>query len=271
MKSVKISLVPLASIEPPSLQLRDSLDPQRLQDLADSMRRVGLLQPIRVRRNADRYQIVAGHRRYLAAQQLGWTAIPALIVDVDDTRAIAESLHENLWREPLTPLEEAALCDHLHSDLQWDVDRIAAALHHSPQWVRDRLSLLELPPDCAEALHAGVVSIAVARTLAQITDPDHRASALDAARSYGMTLRHANEWVRQWREYRDRATTDATANPPIWEDVQLAAQRTLCDWCNQSVSVHDARLYRICGTCLLDLVRRCPPPAPNWIPETPLR
>ncbi|GBD30202.1 Chromosome-partitioning protein Spo0J [bacterium HR32] len=258
MKSPRVSNVPLERIAEPSLSLRQEIDPEALAELAQSMAHLGLLQPILLRREADSYRIIAGHRRYLAARQLGWATIPSIVTDADPNDAIALSLHENSLREDLSPIEEAGLVDYLHDDLGWPLERIAATLRRSESWVRERLRIASWPPDLARAVHDRVLSVAAAEPLAEIDDPEHRHRAIDAARTHGMTRQHAMEWLRQYRQYAAAVGRGEDARPPAWDDVQRAAYVTRCDTCGQETHVDSARLIRVCHRCLQALAHAVP-------------
>jgi len=250
VKPPKISTISLDLIDPPDLQLRDSMDPQKLRDLADSIAKRGLINPIQLRPTNGRYAIVAGHRRYVAHQDLHRTHIPAVILDATQAEALATSLHENLFREDLTPLEEAALIAHLLDGQGLDPPTIARALGHTLTWVESRAALLTYPPALQQALHAGTISLAAARLLSQILDPNHLATALEAARTHGMTERNALEWVRQFELYQQARATGATPALPDPSLVASEAAKTVCDFCRAHVYINITKFLRICFTCL---------------------
>src|SRR5437762_1527805 len=108
---------PVTSLEPNPFQPRTAMDAARLAELAASIRESGVVQPILVRRLGDRFQIIAGERRWRAAQQLGLAAVPVTIRDVPDNRLLELALVENIQRAELTPLEEAQAYQRLHSEL----------------------------------------------------------------------------------------------------------------------------------------------------------
>lgn len=249
-RSERISLVPLDTIEPPSIQLRQSIDPDALQDLARSMAQVGLLQPILLARDGDRLRIVAGHRRYLAAQFLGWAGIPAIIADTDTQTALAKSLHENLFREDLTPLDEARLVAALVRDQGRTIEEAARILRHSEAWARSRLALLDYPEALQAAVHRRTVPVTAAPYLARITDPDYLARALEAAEVSGMTARQAMEWERQFQVYQAARSAGASAEIPTPELVATEANKVPCDVCQGVVYLNTTKLLRVCFDCL---------------------
>ena len=250
MKPPKISSISLDRIDPPDVQLRDAMDPTALRDLADSIAKLGLINPIQVRPTNDRYQIIAGHRRYVAHQDLRRTHIPAIILHADQAGALATSLHENLFREDLTPLEEAALIDHLTTSQGLDLPTIARALSHTVTWAEQRAALLTYPPALQHALHERLTGLHAAHILAQIDDDAYLATALDAARSHGMTDRSALEWVRQYEVYKAMRAAGTPVPPPDPALVAAEAAKTPCDFCAQVVYINTTKFLRICFACL---------------------
>src|SRR5262249_2550229 len=117
--------VPIASLEPNPLQPRSAIEPARLAELASSIRESGIVQPILVRRRGGGYQIIAGERRWRAAQQLGLPSVPVTVRDVPDERLLELALVENIQREELTPLEEAQAFQRLHDEFHLTQEEIA--------------------------------------------------------------------------------------------------------------------------------------------------
>ncbi len=250
MKPPKVLDLSLDLIDPPALELRDQQDPAKLRDLADSMARRGLIQPIRVRAHDSRFQIVAGNRRFLAAQLLGWLTIPASPITGDRAGDLATSLHENLFRENLTVMEEAALVAHLHESEQMNAAAIARALNHTVEWAESRAALLQYPPQVQQALHTGTLGLSAARHLAQIDDEHYLATALDAARTQGMTERSAMEWARQYDLYKQAKAAGAPAATPTADLIASEAAKTICDLHGEMVYINTTKILRVCFDCL---------------------
>ena len=135
--------LPVASILPSPRNPRRSLDD--LADLAASIGEYGLLQPVVVRAVGDGYELVAGHRRVAAAQQLGWTEIPAIVREADEDEAYLLTLVENLQRADLTPREESRALERLVRERGWTTRQVAAAVKRSQAYVSKRLRVFEDP------------------------------------------------------------------------------------------------------------------------------
>ena len=139
--------LPVASIRPNRFQPRDHFDEEALALLADSIREVGVLQPVLVRPAGDgEYELIAGERRWRAARRVGLQTIPALVRETDDAAALEQALVENLHRDGLNPLEEAAAYQQLIEDFDLTHDEVAARVGRSRATVTNTLRLMQLPP-----------------------------------------------------------------------------------------------------------------------------
>ncbi|MDL2284765.1 ParB/RepB/Spo0J family partition protein [Oxalobacter sp. OttesenSCG-928-P03] len=165
-----LSSVPIAMLQAGKYQPRARMDEGALNELAQSIREQGVMQPILVRRigqkdGADRYEIIAGERRYRAAQLAGLDHIPALVKDVDDQTAAAMALIENMQREDLNPLEEAQGIHRLISDFGFTHEQAANAVGRSRSAVTNLLRLLNLARPVQTMLMAGDIDMGHARAL----------------------------------------------------------------------------------------------------------
>lgn len=158
--------VPLSSLEAGRYQPRSRMDEGALNELAQSIREQGVMQPILVRKTAgDRYEIIAGERRYRAAQAAGLEQIPALLKEVDDQTAAAMALIENMQREDLNPLEEAQGIHRLITDFSFTHEQAAQAVGRSRSAVSNLLRLLNLSRPVQTMLMAGDIDMGHARAL----------------------------------------------------------------------------------------------------------
>ena len=135
--------IPLSAIAPSPRNPRHRAD--GIDELADSLRAHGLLQPVVVRRRGDGYELIAGHRRLEAAKQLGWTSIAAVVRDETDDQAYILTLVENLQREDLTPKEEAAALEVMVRERGWSTRQVGEAVKRSAMYVSRRLRVFDDP------------------------------------------------------------------------------------------------------------------------------
>jgi ParB family chromosome partitioning protein len=158
--------LPISSIEPNRYQPRDHFDEEALGSLADSIREVGVLQPILVRPAADgRYELIAGERRWRAARRVGLQTIPALVRATGDSAALEHALVENLHRDNLNPLEEAAAYQQLIEDFNLTHDDVAERVGRSRASISNTLRLLQLPPAIQRSVQERKLSMGHARAL----------------------------------------------------------------------------------------------------------
>lgn len=161
-----LTLLAIDALQPGRYQPRTRMDPQALAELAESIKAQGLMQPILTRPlGAGRYEILAGERRWRAARMAGLTSVPVLVRDVPDRNALAIALIENLQREDLNPLEEAAGVKRLIEEFAMTHAEAAAAVGRSRVAITNALRLLELAPPVQELLREGKLDMGHARAL----------------------------------------------------------------------------------------------------------
>jgi ParB family chromosome partitioning protein len=188
--------IDLNQIKPNAKQPRQVFEEEALKELTFSLKEIGLLQPIVVRDTGNNeYEIVAGERRFRAAKLAGFTKIPALIRDTQDTHMLRDALLENLHRAQLNPLEEAAAYQQLLEDFGGTQEELAAKLGRSRPQVTNTMRLLKLPPTVQKRVAAGVLSSGHAKALlglAQSADIETLASRIVAE---GLSVRATEEIV----------------------------------------------------------------------------
>jgi len=229
--SASLRALPLVSIDEPPRPIRETMDATKLDELARSMAQLGLLQPILVVPRGARWEIIAGHRRFMAAQQLAWTEIPAIVYAEKGLAVEAAKLHENLMREDLGAAEEATYYAQLLADHGLDEAGLCALVRHTVDYVGDRLRLLRGCDKVFAALRAKKISFGVARELNKITDAGMRTYYLDSAMRSGCSHRVAADWVQQWKAM--RLTTPAPAAPVdgAGAEAPAPAYRIACELC----------------------------------------
>lgn len=163
--------IPISTIVPNPRQPRSVFDEDALAELAESLQLVGFLQPVVVRPSAAGYELVAGERRWRAAQLAGFTTVPALIRETTDDDLLRDALLENLHRVQLNPLEEAAAYQQLLEDFGCTQDELARRVGRSRPAVSNSLRLLKLPSPVQRRVAAGVLSAGHARALVALEDP----------------------------------------------------------------------------------------------------
>lgn len=188
--------IPIASIQPNQYQPRDVFDEEALGALADSIREVGLLQPVLVRPAGDGFELIAGERRWRAARRVGLQVIPALVRETDDNTALEQALVENLQRDDLNPLEEASAYQQLIEDFHLTHEQVAARMGKSRAAVSNTLRLLQLPPSIQKAVRERQIGMGHARAILGTPDRAFQEALARRIVKEDLSVRQVEEAVR---------------------------------------------------------------------------
>ena len=189
--------LPIDRIDRNPRQPRESFDEESLQELTTSIEAVGVLQPIVVRPNGDRYQIVMGERRVRAARAAGLERIPTIVRTTEDDQLLRDALLENVHREDLNPLEEAAAYEQLLLDFGITQEELAARLGRSRPVIANSMRLLRLPGSVQRRIAARTLSAGHARAVASLDDPVQQERLADRIVAEGLTVRMAEELAQR--------------------------------------------------------------------------
>jgi ParB family chromosome partitioning protein len=184
-------------IDPNPRQPREAFDEELLHDLTVSIEAVGVLQPIVVRPHGERYQIVMGERRLRAARAAGLERIPTIVRTTEDDQLLRDALLENVHREDLNPLEEAAAYEQLLVDFGITQEELAARLGRSRPVIANALRLLRLPGSVQRRIAAKTLSSGHARAVASLEDPVQQERLADRIVAEGLTVRMAEELAQR--------------------------------------------------------------------------
>lgn len=190
------AMIPVGDVQPNPQQPRTVFDDEALESLAASIREVGVLQPVVVRESADGYVLVAGERRLRAAQAADLDEIPALIRDGDDQSSLTEALIENIQRENLSPLEEAAAYQQLQDDFDLTHQEIGQRVGKSRAAISNAMRLMSLPGSIQAALAEGHLTAGHARALLGLEDSAYAEHVAQRAIADGWSVRQVEDAVR---------------------------------------------------------------------------
>jgi ParB family chromosome partitioning protein len=200
----KIELIPIDSIRSNPYQPRKNFDEEALQELADSIKENGVLQPIIVRpSSAKGYELVAGERRHIASNMAGLDTIPAIIRDLTEEYMIKYAVLENLQREDLTPLEEADAYQLMMEKLNLTQEKVADALGKSRSHVANHLRLRSLPDEVKQLLTDNKLSMGQARTLRSLSDEKEMIRLAKKAVKEELTVRQLEKLVSNIKKAKD--------------------------------------------------------------------
>ena len=195
--SADIMLIPVEMIEPNPFQPRMSFDAEALEELADSIRTLGLIQPITVRRkNHDRYQIISGERRFRACRLAGVDEIPAYIIDTGDQGMLEMAIVENIQREDLDPIEIAMSYERLINECNLTQEQMASRVGKKRASVTNFLRLLKLPAKIQHDLKVGLLSVGHAKVLLGVENPEIQERLCDMVIKEDLSVRSLEERIR---------------------------------------------------------------------------
>jgi len=189
--------IDLDLLAPNPRQPRAYIDEARLEELAQSIRSNGVIQPLLVRRIADRFEIVAGERRWRAAQRAGLLRIPVVVRDVPDDRLLQVALIENIQRDDLNPIEEALAYRRLIDEHQLSQEELASAVGKDRATIANYLRLLRLPSEVRNEISAGALSMGHARALVALPDEVSQRRLAREVVSRGLSVRETEGLVRR--------------------------------------------------------------------------
>lgn len=198
-KNKQIQDLPLARIHPNRFQPRHAFSSESISELAQTLREEGLLQPIIVREDGEEYEIIAGERRFRAAQSLGWEKIPAIVNNLSDQQTASLALIENLQREDLNPIDEATAYENLMELNSLTQAQLAKDIGKSQSYVANKLRLLKLDPQIQEALASGAITARHGRALLALSS-DQQKQALEQILSDKLNVKQTEELVAKLLE-----------------------------------------------------------------------
>lgn len=196
----------ISEIIPNPTQPRTDFDEEALEELADSIRQLGLIQPITVKRDGDKYIIISGERRWRAAEKAGLEAIPAYIREVDDTTLHAMALVENIQREDLNAIEISLGMQRLIEECGLTQEALAERLGKKRSTVANYLRLLNLPDEIQLAIKSGIISMGHAKAIASAEGRAKQLSLLKRCIKSNLSVRQLEELVRLSTEKRPKVT-----------------------------------------------------------------
>jgi ParB family transcriptional regulator, chromosome partitioning protein len=236
--------VDIGLIEPNPDQPRTHFGENRLEELAQSIKANGLVQPILLRRTASgRYQLVAGERRWRAAQRAGMQRISAVIRNIPDSKLLELALVENIQRQELNPIEEALAYQRLIQQLNLTQDEVAARVGKERSSIANYLRLLKLPESIRALLEAETISMGHARALLGLASDAERARLVEEIVTRGMTVRETEQAVkRSLSGEKTRVSSTPVENDANIRAAELRMKRLLGTRIRIQLSQHGGRI-----------------------------
>jgi len=188
--------LPVTRVRPNPFQPRRQFNPESLEELAQSIRVNGIIQPIAVRKSGEEYQIIAGERRWRAAQLAGLTSVPVVVQEFADDKLLELALIENIQREDLNPIELAEAFERMATDLNLSHEEIGRRTGKDRATVTNTIRLLQLQPEVQQIVSSGKLSAGHARALIGIKDPERQKNIAYSVIAEGWTVRQIEKSVK---------------------------------------------------------------------------
>lgn len=250
--------LPMEKIDEPSVPIRHTFNEAKLVELAESIGVVGVLQPIVVEAHGPRFQLHAGHRRYMASQRCGRDTIPAMVYPSGQIPGYAILIDENLAREDVNPSDQAIFVTRLYKDVcHEDVTLVCELTHRRRAWIEERLILMAGDQRVFEALQKGTINFTVAKELNLIRDGLLRLRYLDAALRGGCKGTLARTWRLQANQTTDREMAAGAPEPaPIAPTPQPPGSTLVCYLCGSREDIHEMEFVYMHRSCQRVLERK---------------
>lgn len=239
----------LDDIYEPADPMRLQISEKSIEELARSFMTVGQLQAVLVRPQGKKYEIVHGHRRFLAAKRAKIAQLKCVVREMKDAEVYFARALENIDREDTTPYEDALYLARMTEQLKMTGKQVAEKLGKSPAWVSQRLAILNYAEPLKEALKEQHISFSVARALSKITQLDDLRVYITYAVDSGATPAVAQRWADDWasaRHSRSNSGIEAPVEFPNSEPINPGAQ---CNICDQHKTFSELKSKWLCGSC----------------------
>ena len=238
------AMLRLSDIEPRSDQPRKTFDQESLAQLAESIAANGLIQPIVVRTgNNGYYQIIAGERRWRAAKMAGLTEVPVVITEMDNKQAAQAALIENVQREDLKPVEEAAAYKSLLDEYDMTQEEVSHQVGKSRSAVANSIRLLDLPGNLLERLSNGTITAGHARALLPLHDHEVAQRAADEVERRGYSVRETEQLVRKILRNQNKPQKKAKSDLDV--DYAAKLERRIMNSIGHGVRIRDGKVKKL--------------------------
>jgi len=255
-KSAKHELqdIALKLIDEPDGRIRMDPNDEEIEELADNIKEIGQLQAILLAKKKDRYEIVAGERRFIAISRLGHKTIRAEVKVMTEYEIALARASENLNRRDLSPIEEGATYVDLAQRFEMSTRQIADKCGKAVSTVKDRMALLKLHTELQKAIHQGSISMVVGTALNEIDEEKELRKCIGYAIAGGCTEEVARQWVKDFKQSSNPYTPDSGHSGPL--EPQLTSNKIYqaCELCEEPVEIQVMKMIRICPGCFKIIV-----------------
>jgi len=246
----KAMKIPLRHIVAKKHEQRLSYDDEAIDSLARSITRIGLLVPLHVTLEGEKYEIVCGHRRLKALRQAGIEKADCIVVDTDEKKEGEITFAENFYRKNLSSVELACSMKDCLDNEAMTVEELASGFHRSVHWVQSMVAIAGWPADVQEVIHSERLSVSAASNLACVTDDSYRAFLVRNAVEQGATARTTASWLQAWRAMQPQEEAITSVPAEAGSPVQPIIPQAPCLCCSEIFPVDRMSHVPMCGECI---------------------
>lgn len=244
-----IRQVDIALIDEPDGWVRLEIDQEDIKSLADNIREVGQIQPINLAIKGKRFEIIAGHLRYLAIKELGRKKINAIVKKVPKREIALIRASENLKRKNLSPIEEGAVYADLVDEYGMTKMGIAEKFGIAASTVLNKMELLRLNPEIQKLIHKGLIYINVGQELNKIDNERELKKSLNDAVNNGCSIETARVWVEDYKRSLTYEPSNESGGGPVQEQISPQKIYQACELCENPIEIQEMKIIRICPGC----------------------
>lgn len=220
-----------------------------IDDLTASIKKIGVIEPLIVAKVNEAYILQAGKRRLIASRAAGLHTVPCIVLDLQQQDGFTITLHENIYRENLSPVDEADMYRQLRDKHHYSSKEIAHMIGQSESYVSQRLQIILWPDNLVDALRKDEISFSAAREISMITDTKHRNYVLRHAATQGANYRTVRAWRIQWTTSNIPQPPAAPHEPPTDNPDRMPPEKLPCFWCNKCVEPDKIFFVKLCTDC----------------------
>lgn len=248
---MKIILVEMNKIKKPVLSMRREFDSESLQDLADSIKNNGLINPITLKKEGGNYEIVAGDRRFEACKLIGADKIAAIVYEKEGLDSERIKIDENFQREDVNVIDEGLYLVQIKEKYNCTQKEIAHMINRTESYVSDRIKATQWHPDLKVAVQKNLINFSIARELARLESEEQLYQCMNSVMEYGTTPAQARKWVNDYRAADKAQEEKPNIDGLTDENNELPSSRLLqsCQLCQAPQEPRDMIYLTICRSC----------------------
>ncbi len=250
-----VKKIALIEIDGPDVDQRLEVDPDEIKELAESIEELGLMQPILLTPKNGRFEIVWGHRRFLAHKYLGRVNINAKIQEMTKSQKIIMRATENIHRKDITAIEEALIYSDLKNNHEMSYEQISKRMRKSPGLVRRRLDLLRMPEVLQNAIHKKMINYAVAEDLWVLGDVSAIEYYLQFCIEHGSTSAVVRQWVKDEKDKKRRQDSGIDQGGGDLSPSEERPVYVACEMCFEAMEIGTEKIFRACKTCTTTIMK----------------